>query len=210
MNEQVAKQTYETNQEKEEQPKAESEQMHSLSPKIYVASLSDYNAGTLHGEWIDAGQTADEIQAEISTMLAASEEPGAEEWAIHDYEDFGAIRLHEYESISMVAAISCGLTKHGAAFGHWAEYCRTEGDRTSLLADLERFEGVYLGHWESEEAFAQSMLEDYDFEAELDRVLPPSLRQYVSIDIRAFAADVISDLHIAQDQDGVHVFQTGR
>ena len=28
-------------------------------PRIYVASLSDYNAGRLHGEWIDADQGAE-------------------------------------------------------------------------------------------------------------------------------------------------------
>jgi len=52
--------------------------------RIYVASLSDYNAGRLHGAWIDATQDADEIEAEVQEMLAASPEPIAEEWAIHD------------------------------------------------------------------------------------------------------------------------------
>lgn len=54
------------------------------TPRIYVASLSDYNNGLLHGEWIDAGQEPDEIHEQVQAMLAESESPGAEEWAIHD------------------------------------------------------------------------------------------------------------------------------
>lgn len=42
-------------------------------PRIYVASLSDYNSGRLHGEWIDLeGLDLDDVQAEIQTMLSES------------------------------------------------------------------------------------------------------------------------------------------
>ena len=36
-----------------------------LNPRIYVACLAAYNAGYLHGAWIDANQTADQIEDEI-------------------------------------------------------------------------------------------------------------------------------------------------
>ncbi len=58
------------------------------TPKIYVDCLSAYNAGTLHGSWIDANQDAEDIHEEIQEMLSESPEPVAEEWAIHD---FGAV-----------------------------------------------------------------------------------------------------------------------
>jgi len=45
------------------------------TPRIYVASLADYNAGRLHGCWIDADQSADAIRDEIAQMLAESKEP---------------------------------------------------------------------------------------------------------------------------------------
>ena len=61
-------------------------------PRIYVACLSSYNAGRLHGRWIDCDQTAEEIREEIRLMLEESPEPWAEEWAIHDYEGFGGLR----------------------------------------------------------------------------------------------------------------------
>ena len=41
------------------------------TPRIYVACLASYNAGILHGEWIDATD-ADEIREAIETMLSKS------------------------------------------------------------------------------------------------------------------------------------------
>ncbi|HXK39588.1 MAG TPA: antirestriction protein ArdA, partial [Candidatus Paceibacterota bacterium] len=49
-------------------------------PRIYVASLADYNAGRLQGRWIRADQPSDDIYREIQAMLAESEIPEAEEW----------------------------------------------------------------------------------------------------------------------------------
>lgn len=40
--------------------------------QIYVACLSAYNNGYLHGAWIDATQDENDILTEIQTMLAAS------------------------------------------------------------------------------------------------------------------------------------------
>ena len=51
------------------------------TPRIYVASLADYNAGRLHGRWIDADQPIEVIREEIAEMLTESKEPIAEEWA---------------------------------------------------------------------------------------------------------------------------------
>ena len=74
-------------------------------PRIYIASLSDYNAGRLLGRWIDANQSAEKLHADIREMLAESKEPPAEEWAIHDYEGFGTLRLSEFASVDDVAEL---------------------------------------------------------------------------------------------------------
>lgn len=37
--------------------------------QIYVADLAAYNAGTLYGKWIDAEQSAEEIEEEVQEML---------------------------------------------------------------------------------------------------------------------------------------------
>ena len=48
------------------------------TPRIYVACLASYNAGILHGRWIDADNGAEQVQEEIENMLAESPEYGAE------------------------------------------------------------------------------------------------------------------------------------
>lgn len=47
-------------------------------PRIYVASLADYNAGNLHGVWIEDLSDVDAIQGEINTMLRASKHPNVQ------------------------------------------------------------------------------------------------------------------------------------
>jgi antirestriction protein len=68
-------------------------------PRIYAASLSDYNNGRLHGAWIDADQDPEAIGEAIEEMLAGSHYGPAEEFAIHDTDGFGPVRLSEYESL---------------------------------------------------------------------------------------------------------------
>src|SRR5690242_16017819 len=89
-------------------------------PRIYVASLSDYNAGTLHGRWIYADNGADEINRQVAQMLAESSEELAEEWAIHDYDGFGSVTLSEYEDLNKVAALGALIAEHGQLFGKLA------------------------------------------------------------------------------------------
>ena len=82
------------------------------TPKIYVACLAAYNNGKLHGAWIDADQSSEAIYEEIQEMLKSSPEPLAEEWAIHDYEGFGDIRLSEWESIELIADMAAFINEH--------------------------------------------------------------------------------------------------
>ncbi|MXW76076.1 MAG: antirestriction protein ArdA [Acidimicrobiaceae bacterium] len=74
-----------------------------VEPRIYVASLSDYNNGHLHGRWIAAAQSPQRIYEEIHQMLATSPTLGAEEWAIHDYEGFAPHEIYETEDISTIS-----------------------------------------------------------------------------------------------------------
>lgn len=85
--------------------------------RIYVASLSDYNNGILHGRWIDADQDVDTIHEEIAKMLkespvARKHGDVAEEYAIHDYDGFGGFNLGEYESLAKITAIANALDEY--------------------------------------------------------------------------------------------------
>ena len=189
-----------------EEPQLTNEQDHEQhQPRIYVASLSDYNAGRLHGAWINAAQSAGELHAAISEMLAASSEPVAEEWAIHDYEGFGALCLEEYENIEHVALLAQGITEHGPAFAAFANFIGLDGDEL-----LQSFEDSYLGHWESTSAYAEDWLDAVGLDHILDEAVPPSLRPYVQVNVEGLARDmeIEGSIH-AEDasEGGVYLFQ---
>jgi antirestriction protein len=180
-------------------------------PRIWVGSLSDYNNGILHGEWIDAARQADEVWADINRMLAASPtmaetgEP-AEEWGIFDYEKFGNVRVHPVDQIETVARIARGIAEHGLAFAAWADVM--EGDDEAL----KHFEDGYVGHYEDVEAFIEERIDDAGYEQMLDRAVPESLRPYVKIDIDGMASDMqmSGEIHIVPaDDGGVWIFNGG-
>src|SRR5438876_2219112 len=123
-------------------------------PRIYVASLSDYNDGILHGVWINADQEADELYGAVEAMLEESEQPWAEEWAIHDYEGFGPLHLSEYESLDTISRVALGITEHGLAFAAWASL---SGDEVETH---RRFDEAYRGHWPSAVDYAEELLDD--------------------------------------------------
>lgn len=118
------------------------------TPRIYVACLTAYNNGKLHGRWIDATLDPDEIMEEVRAMLAESPEPGAEEWAIHDTEGFAGITIPESASFADVHELASNLEEHGEAFALYVE----DGHEWD---DVQGFEDAYAGTWDSEEAFAE-------------------------------------------------------
>lgn len=154
------------------------------TPMIYVASLADYVNGYLTGEWIDATQDIDTIREEIHAMLATSKSPAPEEYAIHDYEGFGTLRLGEYEDIERIAAIAEGIKEHGETFACWIDYTGLDPE------DWHKFEDAYLGTYDSIEAYADQMIDDLELEATLDQSVPESMRSYVKIDRDAIVRDL--------------------
>ncbi|MDV6291489.1 antirestriction protein ArdA [Rhodococcus aetherivorans] len=182
---------------------ASSEHPSTPSPRVYVASLADYNAGRLHGVWLDADRDPAELQADIQAMLAASPESGAEEYAIHDSDGFGDARLDEFDSLELVSRIAHGIAAHGLAFAAWADI--QAGDETAL----DRFEEAYLGHYDSEQAYAEQLIDDLGYQQLLDHSVPASLRPYARIDTEALARDMQldGDLHFyPADDGGVWIF----
>jgi antirestriction protein len=125
-----------------------------IVPRIYVASLSDYNAGKLHGRWIVATQSAEAIHAEVAAMLRESREPIAEEWAIHDYEGFHGLSLREFESLEYVAEAATLIKEHGPVFASLL-------DRSADIAEAKRYmEEGYRGAFEKLEHYVQELVED--------------------------------------------------
>jgi antirestriction protein len=115
------------------------------TPRIYVACLAAYNNGKLHGEWIDADQSAEEIQEEINEMLKASPEPAAEEWAIMDY-DMEGLDLGENPDLNDLVEKAELLAEHGEAYA--AFYNNNCGDD---------FEEAYCGRYDSMKEYAEEL-----------------------------------------------------
>lgn len=150
------------------------------TPRIYVACLASYNAGKLHGEWIDADQDVETIRAQIQAILDASPEPIAEDYAIHDYENFG-FGLHEHENLEHVAQAAELIAEHGELAQLVIEYF---GGLQQLDEAAKLITEQYSGTYENRTAWAWSMLED---SGDLDRV-PEHLRPY--LDVNRYANDL--------------------
>ena len=155
-----------------------------LRPRVWIGSLADYNAGLLHGAWLDAAQEPEELEAAVSGLLARSPTPGAEEWAIFDSDDFVGLRIDEHESLETVSRLARGLVEHGAAFAGWAEIIGRESD------DLMRFQAAYLGRWDSLSQYAEHLFEELGYADLLARTMPAHMQPYVRFDAESFGRDL--------------------
>lgn len=171
------------------------------TPRIYVASLSDYNAGRLHGRWIDASQEADAIRAEIQAMLAESPEPIAEEWAIHDHENFAGFSVHEFADIDFVAELAKLLQEHGPVFagllGHFA------GDLDEAKAYME---DGYRGEWDDLGWFAAGFIGDLYHD--VLKELPDLIRNNIDWNAIGHDLELGGDIFTIEIGRKLHVFDS--
>lgn len=165
--------------------------------QMYAASLSDYNAGRLHGAWIDLeGKTADEIQEEINDMLAESRELVAEEWAAHDWEDMPADHFGEYPNLEDVAEFVAVVEAN--------DYLEDAAEVVGVFVELGHsatdFEDYFHGVWDSERDYAQQYAKDIG-------AVPESYTWPTScIDWEQATWELFMDLQSAPVKGGVAVF----
>jgi len=130
--------------------------------RLYVASLSHYNAGHLTGEWITVRpeDTARGVMAKIEGVLERAGENGpdvtgpVEEYAIHDFAGFPHSLYAEYMGIKEVAAVlsyvrakSC----HGPAFD---AFMKLFGYDMSMEDWRDEFQAHYIAAADSIHDFA--------------------------------------------------------
>ena len=164
---------------------------------IYVASLSDYNAGILHGAWIDCSQGAAHVWEQIENILetspyAARYGETAEEWAIHDF-NFMGIQLSESEGIDELCELAEALEEHGEPL---VAYLENLGTR-----DFSGFEDAFCGVYESEREYAEELAGEL-----MPHDAPDFLTRY--FDYEAFSRDLfLSDNFSVNVSEGVAVFR---
>lgn len=178
--------------------------------KIYVADLAAYNAGHLHGAWIEATSDADAMQEAVSAMLATSPVPDAEEFAIHDLDHDGELAgIGEFSGLQAVAkAVETaeliedelgddGVLIYGAFYEHYGQH---DDEPTEAV---ERVREAYAGHHDSVADWAENFLEET---GGLDEV-PENLRNYIDFDAYGRDAKYSGDIFTEFAPDGgVFVF----
>lgn len=168
------------------------------TPRIYIACLACYNAGHLTGLWVDADQSAEDMEQEFRNYQAEHCKPYCsphEEYAIHDHE-LGGIKIGEYTSLKEVAEIGEAIEEHGEKFV--AAYENFGDVRQAISACEDNYQGCF----KSLEDWAEQFIDDvYD----LPKMMG-NLSNY--FDYRAFArdAELGGDIWTHDGAEGVHVF----
>lgn len=166
-----------------------------IRPRIYVACLAAYNSGYLHGAWIDAAQEPWTIWDAVRDILAASPVAGAEEWAIHDHEGFGGVRIDEYTGLERVSALATFIAEHGEIGAALLDYYGGDlAQAQEVVADR------YLGEHTSLADYVQELTEE-------TTVIPATLRYYIDWQAMARDAELNGELFaLTTAWDVVHVF----
>lgn len=163
-------------------------------PRIYVACLAAYNNATLHGEWLDADQEPDTLDEAVQQMLRRSPEPGAEEWAIHDYEGFSPYQLHEYESLADLSAVAQGIVEHGPVFAALLDHHDNLDDTRKALSE------DYCGSWRSLDEYVEDTMRDcHD--------IPDYLDYYIDWAAMGRDMETNGDLYTLELDGAIQVFQ---
>ena len=164
------------------------------TPKIYVVCLAAYSAHKPHGKWIDSTQEVEIIHKEIKQMLSESPIEGVEEFAIHDFEGFGSLRLDKYESIEIVHEKAMFILERGE---QGAELLAYYGDIESAQDALEN---RYHGEHENALEFAIQLFDDVFMDS-----IPVPVQGY--IDYASYKRDLfMSDFFSIEVGGKTHVF----
>lgn len=137
-----------------------------ITPSIYVACLSAYNSGILHGTWIDLDQysgvlpmTGEDVMHEVREMLEESPVPDAEEWAVHDHQGFGGVSIGENPDFDNLCEIARLVADHGGAI------LSMINNDSSLAEDpqglLQAYEASYAGQFNSWLDYAYYCVEEF-------------------------------------------------
>ena len=123
----------------------------------YIACLASYNSGVLHGAWIDLEEIGDvdDIQECIAWVMATSSEPGAEEYAVHDWAGVPRSMQAEWPNWGQTLPLIHAIAEHGEAFEVWHS---NAPDYNNDPADFQR---DYVGSYDSGADFVREHYEEH-------------------------------------------------
>lgn len=154
---------------------------------VYVGTYGKYNSGSLAGKWLDIADYASEEEFyEACAELHKDEPAGRRELMFQDWSDvpsgfisessisdalFGLVQEAKSMSDEEQEALAEWLADHGASDGE---------DADDLMSE---FHDDYVGEYDSEEAFAEEMVDEGAFGD-----IPENIASY--IDYEAIARDL--------------------
>lgn len=167
------------------------------NPKIYVACLASYNNGILHGTWIDLIQDIEDVHSELRQMLKSSPITGAEEWAVHDYEEFEGHGLSEYTSIETAYEIAWFVYEHGCIAGKLLQHF--SGD----LSEAQNAMDNHAGEYRSLADFAEEITEQ-------TTTIPKNLMYYIDYESMGRDMEMNGDVFTIETSfEEIHIFWNG-
>ena len=140
--------------------------------RIYVADLADYNAGRLRGVWITLNDfvLGYEVLEAIADFLATADEPGHEEWAVHDYDGewLGplASQLGEWPDMDELVDLADRLDEYGQAFADYVENVGLDS------ASEDDFTDSYCGQYDSGADYAAELADELGVGGGLEQSWP--------------------------------------
>lgn len=182
----------------QQQPDTNEEYESGYAPRIYVVDLTSDQ----HGQWIDANQAPEDLDADIAAMLDSSPTVDAIDWRVGDSDDFVGVDLSGITDTTLISQLARGVATHGVAFAVWAKL--VENDREQL----DRFDEAYIDSYATPEAWARALAARLGWHDLLDLAVSDALlRPYVVLDYTAIAEDSNQHWRLAIGADGmVHVF----
>ncbi len=163
-------------------------------PRIWVGCLAAYNAGHLHGRWIDVTDT-DDIWETVRAMLADSPEANAGEWSIFDYEGFDGAEVSESAGFDRVCVLADYIGEHGELGGKLLEHFGQDLDEAHAAFEDYAGEHKNLGDFAT------------DFTEETGTEIPESLALYIDYDAMGRDMELGGDIYTVETGfEQVHIF----
>jgi len=163
--------------------------------KIYIADLAAYNNGILHGIWVDACISLDEIQEQIDSLLKSSPVGNSEEIAIHDYEGFEDLKIGEYEGLQPVHDKALFIQEHGKLGAALLKHHSVDFEEAG-----KSIKEHYRGEYKSVANYAQELTEQTS-------EVPKHLVSYIDYEKMARDMELSGDIFkIKLGFEKVHIF----
>ena len=172
------------------------------APAVWVACLSSYNHGNLHGAWVNVPDSVEEMRELIEQVLQSSPSPDGEEWGFFDNSELAPFDIGEYEDLETLVmyATAINLAKadnNDDAFSVW-DYDEYRGDDAESI--YNRFKDQYMGCFRDGVEFSESYFDDCN-------EIPAHLSNY--IDYEAVWRDLRNDAYyLKESYADNHVFRS--